>query len=48
VGISGFGCFKVVHRKTRKGRNPHTGKKIQIATSKAVKFTPGKALKESV
>jgi DNA-binding protein HU-beta len=48
VSISGFGGFKVVDRAARKGRNPQTGKEIQIAASKAVKFTPGKALKESL
>jgi DNA-binding protein HU-beta len=48
VAITGFGSFKVVDRKARKGRNPRTGKEIQIPASKAVKFTPGKALKESV
>jgi len=48
VAISGFGSFKVVHRKARKGRNPRTGEDIQIPASKAVKFTPGKALKESL
>ena len=48
VSISGFGSFKVVNRKARKGRNPRTGKEIQIPASKAVKFTPGKGLKESL
>ena len=48
VAISGFGSFKVVQRKARKGRNPRTGKEIRIPASKAVKFTPGKALKESL
>ena len=48
VTISGFGSFKVVERKARKGRNPRTGQEIQIPASRAVKFTPGKALKESV
>ena len=48
VRISGFGSLKVVKRKARKGRNPRTGKEIQIPASKAVKFTPGKALKESL
>jgi DNA-binding protein HU-beta len=46
VAISGFGSFKVVERKARKGRNPRTGEEIRIPASKAVKFTPGKALKE--
>jgi DNA-binding protein HU-beta len=48
VAISGFGSFKVVERKARKGRNPRTGEEIRIPASKAVKFTPGKALKESL
>ena len=48
VAITGFGSFKVVKRNARKGRNPRTGKEIQIPASKAVKFKPGKALKESV
>jgi DNA-binding protein HU-beta len=48
VAISGFGSFKVVERKARKGRNPRTGEEIQIAAGKAVKFTPSKALKESL
>ena len=48
VAITGFGSFKVVKRKARKGRNPRTGKEIQIAASKAVKFTAGKALKENL
>ena len=48
VSISGFGSFKVVERKARKGRNPRTGKEVQIPASKAVKFTAGKALKESL
>ena len=48
VSISGFGGFKVIDRKARKGRNPRTGKAINIPASKAVKFTAGKALKEDL
>ena len=48
VNVSGFGSFKVIDRKARKGRNPRTGKVIQIPASKAVKFTASKALKESL
>ena len=48
VSISGFGSFKTVKRAARKGRNPQTGKEIQIPASTTVKFTPGKALKESL
>jgi DNA-binding protein HU-beta len=46
VSVSGFGSFKVVERKARKGCHPRTGEEIQIPASKTVKFTPGKALKE--
>ena len=48
VSLTGFGSFKVVQRAARKGRNPRTGKEILIKASKAVKFTPAKALKEGV
>jgi DNA-binding protein HU-beta len=48
VAVSGFGGFKVVERKARKGRNPRTGQEIKIPASKTVKFTPGKALKEGL
>ena len=48
VAIFGFGSFKVVKRKARAGRNPRTGKALTIPAHKAVKFTPGKALKKSL
>ena len=48
VTLIGFGTFKVTQRKTRKGRNPQTGEEIDIKASKSPKFTPGKALKETV
>ena len=38
----------VVERGARQGVNPATGEKIQIAASKAPKFTAAKALKDSV
>ncbi|MDR1856283.1 MAG: HU family DNA-binding protein [Desulfovibrio sp.] len=48
VAIGGFGTFKVVQRAARRGRNPNTGAEMQIPASKSVKFTPGKALKDSL
>ena len=48
VTLVGFGTFKVVKRKARKGRNPSTGEAIKIKATKAPKFTPGKSLKEAV
>lgn len=44
----GFGKFIVKNRKARKGRNPFTGKPIQIKAKKAIKFRPAKQLKEAV
>ena len=32
----------------RAGRNPKTGKPLQIAAAKTVKFTAGKAFKDAV
>ena len=44
VNISGFGSFSTKSRSARTGRNPATGKAIQIAAKKAVKLVPAKAL----
>lgn len=48
VTLIGFGTFSVAERAAREGRNPQTGKKIQIKARKAVKFTAGKDLKDAV
>jgi DNA-binding protein HU-beta len=48
VTLTGFGTFKVVKRKARKGRNPRTGEVLKIKASKAPKFVSGKGLKEAV
>ncbi|MGF1657313.1 MAG: HU family DNA-binding protein [Verrucomicrobiales bacterium] len=48
VQLIGFGTFKVVDRKARTGINPKTGEKIRIPKSKTVKFSIGKAFKESL
>jgi len=48
VTLVGFGTFKVMKRKARKGRNPQTGEEIKIKASKAPKFTSGKSLKDAV
>lgn len=44
----GFGTFSTSVRKAREGRNPLTGKKIQIAKKTMVKFKAGKGLSEAV
>jgi DNA-binding protein HU-beta len=48
VTLVGFGTFKTAERKARKGRNPQTGKEINIPARNVPKFIPGKALKEAV
>jgi nucleoid DNA-binding protein len=48
VTLVGFGTFKVDKRKARKGRNPQTGKEIQIKAKSVPKFVAGKALKDTV
>jgi DNA-binding protein HU-beta len=48
VTLIGFGTFTISKRAARKGRNPQTGKEIDIAARKVVKFTAGKDLKDAV
>ena len=48
VTLVGFGTFRNVYRKTRKGRNPQTGEKIKIKGRNAVTFKAGKTLREKV
>ncbi len=48
VSIAGFRAFKVAARAAREGRNPLNGEKVKIAARTVAKFTPGKALKDSV
>jgi DNA-binding protein HU-beta len=48
VAIAGLGKFSVSDRAARQGVNPATGAKIEIAASKAPKFTAAKALKDAV
>jgi DNA-binding protein HU-beta len=48
VAVSGFGKFSVSDRSAREGRNPATGEKIQIAASKAAKFSAASQLKKSL
>lgn len=48
VAIIGFGTFAVGERAARTGRNPQTGKEMQIPAAKVPKFKPGKSLKDAV
>lgn len=48
VALVGFGTFLVRDRAERTGRNPQTGKEIQIAAAKVPAFRAGKGLKDAV
>jgi DNA-binding protein HU-beta len=48
VALVGFGSFSVSTRAARKGRNPQTGKEINIAAKKVVKFKAGADLAKVV
>lgn len=48
VVLRGFGNFKVVNRKSHKGRNLLTGDMVTIPAKNVVKFIPSKNLNEKV
>ncbi len=48
VSLVGFGSWSVSKRAAREGRNPQTGKTIQIAAKNVVKFKAGSELQSSV
>jgi len=48
VALTGFGTFSAKKRAARKGVNPKTGEKIQIAAMTVPKFKAGKALKDAL
>ena len=48
VQLVGFGTFETKTRAKRIGRNPSTGKEIEIPASCVPSFKAGKALKDTV
>ena len=48
VALVGWGTWSVSQRAARTGRNPQTGKEIQIAAKNVVKFKAGAGLSDSV
>jgi DNA-binding protein HU-beta len=48
VALVGFGSFSVAKRNARTGRNPQTGKTIQIKAKKVAKFKAGAELAKAV
>ena len=48
ISLVGFGSFSISKRAARMGRNPQTGKEIQIAAKNVVKFKAGADLSKKV
>lgn len=46
--LAGLGVFRKRKTKARMGRNPATGAQIKIPARTRLRFTPAKALKDSV
>jgi len=48
IEIRGFGSFRTRQRKTRVGRNPKTGDRVEVPAKKIPFFKPSKELKDLV
>lgn len=48
IKISGFGNFQVRHKRARVGRNPQTGKVIEIPARRVLTFRPSQVLKSAL
>lgn len=48
VKISGFGNFLVREKKARIGRNPQTGRDIEISARRVLTFKPSQVLKDQL
>ena len=48
IRLAGMGVFRKRKLAARVGRNPATGEQIKIPSRTRLRFTPAKALKESV
>ncbi|MDQ3266252.1 MAG: integration host factor subunit alpha [Myxococcota bacterium] len=48
IKISGFGNFQVRYKKARVGRNPQTGKEIEISARRVLTFRPSQVLKTAL
>ncbi|MCB9650705.1 MAG: integration host factor subunit alpha [Deltaproteobacteria bacterium] len=48
VKISGFGNFVVREKKARVGRNPQTGRDIEISARRVLTFKPSQVLKDQL
>ena len=48
VKVSGFGKWTTRQKKSRPGRNPHSGQKIEITARRVVTFHPSEKMREII
>ena len=48
VTLVGFGTFSVGRRKARKGKNPRTGKPMNVSGGRTPRFKPSPELKRAI
>lgn len=48
IELRGFGSFRIRQRRSRQGRNPKTGDKVNVPAKRIPYFKPGKELKELI
>jgi len=48
IKISGFGNFMVKGKKSRRGRNPQTGREIEISARKVLTFKSSQVLRKAL
>lgn len=48
IELRGFGSFRVRRRRSRQGRNPKTGERVEVPEKRIPYFKPGKELKDLI
>lgn len=48
IELRGFGSFRVRRRRSRQGRNPKTGDRVDVPPKRIPYFKPGKELKDLI
>ena len=48
IELRGFGSFRVRRRRSRQGRNPKTGDRVDVPEKRIPYFKPGKELKDLI
>ena len=48
IELRGFGSFRVRRRRSRQGRNPKTGDRVDVPSKRIPYFKPGKELRDLI